>query len=149
MTVAFILVKQFFKTWPRLRLTSLKRDLVAMGGSMAVKGASNRIKDALLSWPDVSAHPHRFGGTEYRIGQREIGHIHGDWLVDIPFPTKVRNEIVAAGRAEPHHILPDSGWISFYLREDSDVQKAIDLFRESYEIALKQKSKSSSSPVVE
>ncbi|HLF02373.1 MAG TPA: luciferase family protein [Anaerolineales bacterium] len=149
MTVAFILVKQFFNIWPRLRLTSLKRDLVAMGGSMAVKGASSRIKDALLSWPDVSAHPHRFGGTEYRLGKREIGHIHGDWLVDIPFPTKVRHAIVAAGRAEPHHILPDSGWISFYLREDSDVQKAIDLFRESYEIALKQKSKASSSPVVE
>jgi hypothetical protein len=111
---------------------------------MSIKGASQTIKDALLSWPKVAAHPHRFGGTEYRIGQREIGHIHGDYLVDIPFPTKVRNEIVAAGRAEPHHILPASGWISFYLKHENDVQKAIELFRESYEIALKQKSSSSS-----
>jgi hypothetical protein len=109
---------------------------------MTVRGASSKIKEALLSWPDVAAHPHRFGGAEYRIGNREIGHIHGDWLVDIPFPTKVRNGIVAAGRAEPHHILPESGWISFYLREEGDVQKAIALFRESYEIALKQKSRS-------
>jgi hypothetical protein len=29
--------------------------------------------------------------------------MHGDWLVDTPFATRVRNEIVAAGRAEPHH----------------------------------------------
>lgn len=113
---------------------------------MSVKGASQKIKEALLSWPNVEAHPHRFGGTEYRIGKREIGHIHGDHLVDIPFPTKVRNEIVAAGRAEPHHILPESGWISFFLKQDADIQKAIDLFHESYEIAIKQKS--SGSPVV-
>ncbi len=80
---------------------------------MAVQGAKNTIQEAVLSWPGVSAHPHQFGGTEYRLGKREIGHIHGDHLVDIPFPTRVRDEIVAAGRAEPHHVLPDSGWVSF------------------------------------
>jgi len=116
---------------------------------MAVKGASAQIRKTLLQWPEVEAHPHRFGGVEYRIGRREIGHIHADSLVDIPFPTKVRDEIVAAGRAEPHHILPDSGWISFYLYEPGDVERAITLFRQSYEIALKQKSKTSSSQVVE
>jgi hypothetical protein len=88
----------------------------------------------------VTAHPHRFGGTEYRLGRREIGHIHGDYLVDIPFPKKVRDEIVAAGRAEPHHILPESGWISFYLREPADVERAISLFRQSFELAMKQRS---------
>jgi hypothetical protein len=150
MTAAIAVLKQLFKVWPTLRLANVWRDFWAMtGDSMAVRGASSKIKETLLSWPDVAAHPHRFGGTEYRIGKREIGHIHGDWLVDIPFPTKVRNEIIAADRAQPHHILPDSGWISFYLREPNDVERAIELFRQSYEIALKQKPRSSSSPVVE
>ena len=108
---------------------------------MPIRGASDKIKETLLGWPGIEAHPHRFGGVEYRIGKREIGHIHGDSLVDIPFPTKVRDEIVAAGRAERHHILPDSGWISFYLREAADVEQAIELFRQSYEIANKQKSR--------
>jgi hypothetical protein len=112
-----------------------------IGGTMMVKGASQRIRDTLLQWPGVAAYPHQFGGTEYRLDRREIGHIHGDWLVDIPFPTQVRNEIVAAGRAEPHHVLTESGWVSFYLREASDVEKAIGLLRESYEITLKQKSR--------
>ena len=61
--------------------------------------------------------------------------------LDIPFPTKIRNELIAAGRAQPHHLLPDTGWISFYLRADEDVQHAIDLLRLSYEIALKQKAR--------
>lgn len=106
---------------------------------MTIRGASQRIRETLLQWPGVTAHPHRFGGTEYRLGTREIGHVHGDWLVDLPFPTRVRNALVAAGRAEPHHVLPDTGWVSFYLREAEDVERAIGLFRESYAIAQKQK----------
>jgi len=92
-------------------------------------------------WKGATARPHRFGGVEYAIGKREIGHIHGDHLVDIPFPKKVRDEIVAAGRAQPHHILPESGWISFYLREEGDVEMAIQLLHESFEIALRQRLK--------
>ena len=108
---------------------------------MTVVGAQARITEAVISWAGMTSQPHRFGGVEFVIGRREIGHIHGDSLVDIPFPKKVRDQIVAAGRAQPHHILPDSGWISFYLRHDSDVEQAIALLEESYRIAIKQKSK--------
>jgi len=108
---------------------------------MSVHGASKQIANTLLAWEGIESHPHRFGGTEFRIGKREIGHIHGDALVDIPFPKKVRDEIVAAGEAQPHHILPETGWVSFYLREDGDVERAMNLLKRSYEIALKQKSK--------
>jgi hypothetical protein len=113
---------------------------------MAIKGASETIRAALLAWPGVSAHPHRFGGVEYRLGKREIGHLHGDALADLPFPTRVRHALVAAGRAEPHHVLPESGWVSFYLREPGDVAKAIQLFRESYELSVKQKSRAGEAP---
>jgi hypothetical protein len=83
---------------------------------MALKDAGMQIRAMVLEWPDVTAHPHRFGGVEYRLGARELGHVHGDHLLDIPFPTRVRDEIVDAGLAEPHHILPDTGWVSLYLR---------------------------------
>ena len=106
---------------------------------MAVKGAQAKITQAVVAWSGVSAHPHRFGGTEYRLGRRELGHIHGDYLVDIPFPKKVRDEVVAAGRAEPHHIMPDSGWVSFYLHDSQDMIRAIELLRDSFELAVKQR----------
>ena len=108
---------------------------------MSVRGAQDSITRAVTSWAGVTIHPHRFGGVEYVIGKREIGHIHGDHLVDIPFPKKVRDEIVTTGRAQPHHILPETGWVSFYLREQDDIDKVIALLHESYEIAQKQKSK--------
>ena len=106
---------------------------------MAVNGARQKIHETVLSWP--TAHPHRFGGTEFRLGKRELGHIHGDYLVDIPFPRKVRDDIIAAGRAEPHHVLPNSGWISFYLNEPDDIERAIALLQESFELAAKQRSR--------
>ena len=106
---------------------------------MSVPNAQKTITQTLASWDGVSTAPHRFGGVEYRLGTRELGHIHGDHLVDIPFPKKVRDEIVNAGLAEPHHILPETGWVSFYLREETDIQNAVELLRRSYEIAVKQK----------
>jgi hypothetical protein len=95
----------------------------------------------VLSWPEVTAHPHRFGGTEFRLGRREIGHMHGGRLVDIPFPRRVRDELIAAGRAQPHHVLPDSGWISFWIRGDEDLPAAIELLRMSYERAAAQRAR--------
>lgn len=51
----------------------------------------------------------------------------------------VRDELVKAGQAQPHHLLPETGWISFYTHEAADVERVIALLRRSYEIALKQK----------
>jgi len=67
---------------------------------MSIRGARVQITKAVLDWQGVEAHPHRFGGIEFRLGNQEIGHVHGDFLVDIPFPSRVRQEVVAAGLAQ-------------------------------------------------
>ena len=102
---------------------------------MAVSGASRRIDAALSGCAGITSRPYRFGGREYRLGRREVGHVHGDSLVDIPFPKNIRNELVKAGRAETHHILPESGWVSVFIRQASDVDRAIELLRLSFETA--------------
>jgi hypothetical protein len=94
-----------------------------------------RIIATVGSWPGVESAPHRFGGVEFRLGRRELGHLHGDRLADLPFPRRVRDELIAAGRAEPHHVLPDSGWVSFRIRSEADVDAAIELFHMGYERA--------------
>lgn len=103
---------------------------------MPVASAGKQIYEAVTAWEELAHAPHRFGGTEFRVGRREVGHVHGDSLVDIPFPVPVRNELVESGAAEPHHILPQSGWVSVYLRNSADVSRAIQLLRRSYDIAL-------------
>ena len=98
-----------------------------------VTTVADRIAEEVGAWEGVTVHPHRFGGIEFRLGRRELGHLHGNTLADLPFPTSVRDRIVAEGKARPHHILPDSGWVSVPIRNDADVQRAIGLFRLNYE----------------
>ena len=60
-------------------------------------------------------------------------------MLDIPFPKSVRDEIVAAGEAEPHHIHPNSGWVSVFLRTEEDVERAIRLLARSFSLAADQR----------
>lgn len=105
--------------------------------------AQQEIRDAVSAWEGVSVAPHRFGGVEFRYGRRELGHIHGDYLADLPFPMAVRNELVSHGSAQPHHILPGSGWVSVPLNSAADVHHVIELFRRSWELARRMKRTSS------
>jgi len=86
----------------------------------------------VAQWPGITAHPHRFGGTEFKLSNVEIGHIHRGGLVDIPFPRKIKAQLLSEGKASTHHILPDSGWISFWMRADEDLERAVWLMRLSY-----------------
>jgi hypothetical protein len=99
------------------------------------RGPGAQIADAVASWPGVSVAPHRFGGVEFTVGRGELGHLHGDRIADLPFPRRVRDELIAAGRARPHHVLPDSGWITVSISGPGDVERTIELFGLAYERA--------------
>ncbi len=92
----------------------------------------NRIQQTVSAWPGVTASPHRFGGVEFNLGGVEIGHFHSNGMVDIPFNSKLRHQLIAEQKAEPHHLLKDTGWISYYIRSQADADEAIWLFRLSY-----------------
>lgn len=97
-----------------------------------MRNALEHIQNEVTAWDGMAASPHRFGGIEFNLGMTEIGHIHRNGMVDIPFNSKIRNQLIAEGKAEPHHLLADTGWITFYIRTDADVQAAVDLFKLSY-----------------
>ena len=80
------------------------------------------------SWDGVTTHPHRFGGVEFRLGKRELGHLHETWA-DLPFTSRIRDMLIETGRAESHK-LGVRGWVS---REFGD--EVVELFRLSYERA--------------
>lgn len=105
-----------------------------------MKGAGELIREALTAWPGVEAAPHRFGGVEYRLGRKELGHVHGDRLADLPLPRRLRDEVVAAGRAVPHHVLPDTGRVTCWMRGPEDAAGVIELFRDQYERYLASRS---------
>ncbi|MGB7265103.1 MAG: luciferase family protein [Terracidiphilus sp.] len=96
-------------------------------------------------WPEVTSHEHRFGGLEFRVGAREIGHVHWFGIVDIPFTVAIRDALIRAGRAERHHWLPDSGWTTVRVNEVGSAN-ARELLRLSY---LRIRTKSADSLIAE
>lgn len=132
------------------RARRLARDIARVGprGALAIASLGvrvirerpgplrERICAEVLTWPGVTRHRHRFGGVELRHGRRELGHIHANHLVDLPFPVRVRDELVRDGRAQPHHILPRTGWVSYPLHDGRDVAGAVALFRLAWQRAV-------------
>jgi len=100
-----------------------------------VEDIAARIETEVASWEGVTTHADRFGGVEFRLGRREIGHLHGSRWADLPFHKGIRDMLVETGRAQPHHVLPHTGWVSKQIRDDVDVAEVIELFRLSYERA--------------
>ena len=94
---------------------------------------SGRIGDEIMAWDGVENRAHRFGGIEFRVNGHEIGHLHGDRLADLPFPVRMREELVSEGKAQLHHVLPETGWVSYRIRGEEDVEDAVELFRLNYE----------------
>jgi hypothetical protein len=97
------------------------------------------IERELLGWPGVSKEKGRGPiwvppSTSYRVGGREIGHIHDNGVADLPFPREIHDELIAAGRAKPHPAgFPEV--VSYRIRETEDVPGAVALFRLSYDRA--------------
>jgi len=77
------------------------------------------------------------------LGKREIGHVRGNYLVDIPFPMKIRNEIIEKrSRASSYSAGERMG--RRYINNDEDVKKTINLLLKSYDLAAEQLGKKNS-----
>ncbi|HEU5363666.1 MAG TPA: luciferase family protein [Gaiellaceae bacterium] len=97
---------------------------------------AGRIEREVGSWEGVTIGAHRFGGVEFRLGRRALGHLHGERWADLRFHQGVRDMLVDTGRAQPHHVLPHTGWVSKQIRSEDDIAAVIELFRLSYERAM-------------
>lgn len=95
-------------------------------------GYLQALEDQVCAWPGISAEPHRFGGRGFHLGKIEVGHMHDDGAVEVPFPRSFRDQLLKEGLAEKHRFRPDSGWVTFYVREEDDIQHAAWLLRLSY-----------------
>src|SRR6187200_1694194 len=93
---------------------------------------AGRISSEVSSWPGVTAESHRGGMIFFHVGRREIGHLHGERLADLPFPVRIREKLVTEGKASLHYLHPKSGWITYYMKSDRDIEPVVELFRLNY-----------------
>jgi hypothetical protein len=97
--------------------------------------ASQAIVDEVTSWPGVVAEPEDRGELSFKLGKREIGHLHGDHAAHFSFPQRVWSELMERGRIVPHPVFPDArqGPAARRIDSEADVQDVIKLLRLNYD----------------
>jgi Family of unknown function (DUF5519) len=95
---------------------------------------SQQITAEVTSWPGVEAGPGRRGEFAFRLGRREIGHLHGDHAAHFFFPKDVWAQLFDQGRIVHHPVFPDRvGPAARRIESDADVRDVIALMRSNYE----------------
>jgi hypothetical protein len=96
--------------------------------------ASERITVEVTSWPGVVAGPGRRGEFAFKVGAREIGHLHGDHAAHFGFPKAVWQELFDNGRIDYHPVFPGRpGFGARRIQTPDDVEDVIALMRLNYE----------------
>jgi len=95
---------------------------------------SERITEEVTSWPGVKAGPGRRGEFAFKVGVREIGHLHGDHAAHFAFPKEMWAALFDAGRIDYHPVFPGrAGFGARGIETESDVADVIALLRVNYE----------------
>jgi hypothetical protein len=94
-----------------------------------------RITAEVTSWPGVAAAPGSRGELSFRVGRREIGHLHGDRVAHFGFPRSVWRDLMDAGRIVRHPIGHD-GWGARPIAGPQDEADVIALLRLNYDRAI-------------
>jgi Family of unknown function (DUF5519) len=101
------------------------------------KTASRQITDEVTSWEGVEAGPGRRGEFAFKVGRREIGHLHGDYAAHFSFPKDVWAELFAEGRVTHHPVFPGKvGPAARRIEGEDDVRDVIRLMRLNYDRAV-------------
>jgi Family of unknown function (DUF5519) len=99
--------------------------------------ASEQITGEVTSWPGVKAGPGRRGEFAFRVGRREIGHLHGDHAAHFSFPKKVWADLFDQGRVVHHPVFPGKvGPAARRIENEDDVEDVIRLLRLNYDRAV-------------
>jgi hypothetical protein len=95
---------------------------------------SERITDEVGSWPGVVAGPGSRGEFAFKVGGREIGHLHGDHVAHFGFPKDVWRTLFDEGRIDYHPVFPGRpGFGARTIESAADADDVIALMRLNYE----------------
>ena len=66
------------------------------------------------------------------VGRTMFMHIHGSGHCDIQLSKDDQARVLAEGKARPHRWAPEAGYVTFIVRDEEDLDSAMDLIRMSH-----------------
>jgi hypothetical protein len=105
-----------------------------MSMSTTTQRASERITAEVTSWDGIEAGTGKRGEFGFRLGKREIGHLHGDHAAHFFFGRDRWEELAEQGRIVEHPVFPGRhGPAARRIEDEADVDDVIALMRINYE----------------
>ena len=90
------------------------------------------IVSRVSEWDGVSVLEKQSGATEFVYDGDDFGHVDDDGSLDMPLSMKLRSALVESGRTEPHPVYEKTGWTTYWIGGEEDVEEAVRLLRLAY-----------------
>jgi hypothetical protein len=95
---------------------------------------SQQITEEVTSWPGVEAGPGRRAEFAFKVGRREIGHLHGDHAAHFGLPKELWHELFEQGRIGYHPVFPGKpGFGARRIENQQDLNDVIEILRLNYD----------------
>jgi hypothetical protein len=99
-----------------------------------MEGAFDTINEEVGSWPGVEAGTGKRGEWGFRLGPREVGHLHGDHAAHFMFGNELGLKLKSEGRVVDHPVFPGKpGPAARRIETEDDVVEVIALMRLNYD----------------
>lgn len=92
----------------------------------------DEIENEVGAWPGVTLSNHKYGGLQFNKNSHEMGHVHGNGMLDILLTRTLKEQLITEGKVNEHHTIKNSGWCSFKINGTIDKPQAVELLKEAY-----------------
>lgn len=100
-----------------------------------LNGLLQGVSETIQSWNGVGAathwhlyRPDQVDGTDFYVGDEELGHIHLDGSIHLATSLALRQALVTRGLAQPFPYAGYEGWVQSAIRGPADAELALWLF---------------------
>jgi hypothetical protein len=95
---------------------------------------NQELRQRILSLAGVTERPNAgIHEDAFFVGRTMFMHIHGHGHCDIRLANDVQQRVLAEGKARPHRWAPEAGYVTFSVRQDADLDPAMELIQMSHD----------------
>ena len=94
---------------------------------------NQELRQRILNLSDVTERPNAgIHEDAFFVGRTMFMHIHGYGHCDIRLSKADQERVLAQGKAQPHRWAPEAGYVTFLVRDQEDLEPAVDLIQMSH-----------------
>jgi len=94
---------------------------------------NQELRQRILNLSGVTERPNAgIHEDAFFVGRTMFVHIHGSGHCDIRLSKADQERVLAEGKARPHRWAPEAGYVTFLVRDQEDLEPAVDLIQMSH-----------------